>query len=140
MNHGKKPCKHHQHGEHNEIGMSVADKSGCEQKEDGLWCPQEDGTWIRDDGEVWEPPEHDRKGPHHRMLRMCRLQLAGWILGALLLLAGLVWGFFERKRRRLNDSHPQRQGSYVSNLCECFRRPSLCLPACLFTPVLAALN
>merc|ERR1711959_280912 len=143
--HGKhhdKPCthcKHHgkHHGKHHHHNSNGQDPD-CYQKEDGLWCPQEDGTWIRDDGEVWVPDHH--YGKHHKMQRLCRLQLVGWILGALLLLAGLIWGFFERRRRRLSDSPTTRDGSFISSLCEWFRRPSLCVPACLFTPVLAAFN
>merc|ERR1712070_1314899 len=109
-----------------------ADENGCYQKEDGLWCPNEDGTWMRDDGLIYEP----------RAFCMFRLlRLLGWGIAALLLAIGLLWGFFERKRRRTEGAErPPRVGSYFSTLCECFTRPRICFPACLFTPVLAAFN
>jgi len=62
------------------------------------------------------------------------------LIGIVLLLIGLVWGFFERKRRRNLSTKPERTGGYLSSLCECCCKPSLWIPACCFTPVLAAFN
>jgi len=105
-------------------------ENGCFVKKDGLWCPREDGSWIRDDGVIYEPE-----------MNMCMLRMIGWALAALMLLIGLVWGFFERKRRNsLIGERQPKIGSYFSSLCECFSRPFVCIPACLFTPVLAAFN
>ena len=106
------------------------DENGCFQKEDGLWCPREDGSWIRDDGVIFEPE-----------MNLCMFRMIGWTLAALMLLIGLVWGYFERKRRNsLIGERQAKIGSYFSGLCECFSRPFVCIPACLFTPVLAAFN
>merc|ERR1711998_212855 len=45
--------KHHRGKGH--YGKVQADDNGCVTKEDGVWCPQEDGTWVRDDGKVFDP-------------------------------------------------------------------------------------
>jgi len=165
---GKHHVKRHHGGKHQ------ADENGCYHKKDGVWCPGEDGTWVRDDGKVYNPravtkdaetddegcyqksdglwcpdgeggwyKKHGKHhhGRHHRFKHMCRLHMLGYLLGAVMLLLGLVWGYFERKRRReAQGEQPTRLGAYVTSLCECFGRPSVCLPACLFTPILAALN
>merc|ERR1719231_1785470 len=142
-----------------------------EGMEDGVWCPQEDGTWVRDDGKVFDPQKLKKddadgdedgcyqkedglwcpdgaggwflKKPHHhhRFKRMCRMHMLGYLFGAFVLLIGLIWGYFERKRRReAQGEKPTRLGAYVTSLWECFGRPAICLPACLFTPILAAFN
>merc|ERR1712144_99775 len=158
---GKHHVKRHHGGKHQ------ADENGCYHKKDGVWCPDEDGTWVRDDGKVYDPravtkdaetddegcyqksdglwcpdgeggwyKKHGKHhhGRHHRFKRMCRLHMLGYLLGAVMLLLGLVWGYFERKRRReAQGEQPTRLGAYVTSLCECFGRPSVCLPACLFS-------
>merc|ERR1711967_108384 len=161
--------KHHRGKGH--YGKVQADDNGCVTKEDGVWCPQEDGTWVRDDGKVFYPQklkkddaDKDEDGcyqkddglwcpdgaggwflkkphHHHRFKRMCRMQMLGYLFGAFVLLIGLIWGYFERKRRcEAQGEKPTRLGAYVTSLWECFGRPAICLPACLFTPILAAFN
>lgn len=110
------------------------DENGCYSK-DGVWCPAGDGKWVRDDGKIWEGSH-----PHARFHHFCPRMLLKFAPGILILLLGLLWGFFERRRRRTVNEKEARTGSYVSRLCECFCIPRVCLPACLFTPFLAAFN
>lgn len=89
-------------------------------------------------------------GPYvQRGLRMQRARMllwtySTWLLALITLLCGLVWGFFERKRRRCiaaeNGGYSERTGDYQTGLFACFGYPKVCLPACLFTPCLAAFN
>jgi len=67
-------------------------------------------------------------------------QLIQWAFGILIFMAGLIWGFFERRRRRRLTDHSQRVGGYIAGLFDCLRKPAMWIPACLFTPVLAAFN
>ena len=84
---------------------------------------------------------HDEDHENIHFARAYRFRMIGWTLAALMLLIGLVWGYFERKRRNsLIGERQAKIGSYFSSLCECFSRPFVCIPACLFTPVLAAFN
>lgn len=67
------------------------------------------------------------------------------LIGAIVLLFGLCWGLCERRRRArlaalLGRMQPARSGGYLTGLLDCFRHLRVCLPACLFTPVLAAFN
>merc|ERR1719235_559991 len=125
--HGGKGKHHTGKGHH---GKVQADDNGCVTKEDGVWCPDGAGGWFL------KKPHH-----HHRFKRMCRMQMLGYLFGAFVLLIGLIWGYFERKRRReAQGEKPTRLGAYVTSLWECFGRPAICLPACLFTPILAAFN
>eukprot|EP00656_Telonema_subtile_P036238 TRINITY_DN401_c0_g1_i1.p1 TRINITY_DN401_c0_g1~~TRINITY_DN401_c0_g1_i1.p1 ORF type:complete len:340 (+),score=35.58 TRINITY_DN401_c0_g1_i1:220-1239(+) len=66
------------------------------------------------------------------IVRMCA--------GLVILVLGLVWGLFERRRRRTSSKTPLRNGQYFTGLFDCFKHPRLCFPACIFTPVLAAFN
>merc|ERR1712146_823031 len=73
---------------------------------------------------------------------MGRLNLIQLLFGAIILLVGLIWGLLERKRRRQQATAlpPVRTGRYLTGLLECFRPLRVCVPACFFTPVLAAFN
>merc|ERR1712072_1134674 len=96
------------------------------------------------DAMMQPPPEHHGHHGHHMhhmshdAMVQCML-VRGAIL--LLVLAGLAWAYCERKRRRREHTYPERTGGdYLTGLWECCVHPRICLPACFFTPFLAAFN
>eukprot|EP00656_Telonema_subtile_P022322 TRINITY_DN2343_c0_g2_i2.p1 TRINITY_DN2343_c0_g2~~TRINITY_DN2343_c0_g2_i2.p1 ORF type:complete len:290 (+),score=15.72 TRINITY_DN2343_c0_g2_i2:199-1068(+) len=59
---------------------------------------------------------------------------------AVLLATGVVWVFWERRRRSEIARRAARLGRYSSSILDCFQRPTLCVPACIWPCYLAALN
>jgi Cys-rich protein (TIGR01571 family) len=59
-------------------------------------------------------------------------------------IAGLVYGYYERKKRRRqateDGGYPVRTGQFMTGLFECCGLPRICCPATFFTPILAAFN
>jgi len=87
-----------------------------------------------------QTPEQQEMMRQQMMMSAC-LQLL-LLVG---LLVALAWGYCERQRRRRikeeQGGFPARSnGDMESGLFECFTFPRICLPACFFTPVLAAFN
>merc|ERR1712054_435843 len=74
----------------------------------------------------------------------CRMIQGLSVLGVLVVILALVWGYYERKRRRAivgqNGGYKQRQGDYQTGIFSCLFIPRICFPATVFTPVLAAFN
>jgi Cys-rich protein (TIGR01571 family) len=140
--------------------VDVLAQSGANPQFAAPSSPQFEHAFSDDDEssseeEASDHPPHHGHGHHghhghhrwnHHKWAMQNLKIANYsaqivrLIGFMLLIVGLIWGFFERRRRRETDPLAPRQGDYKTGLFSCFGNWRVCIPACLFTPVLAAFN
>merc|ERR1711988_235128 len=94
----------------------------------------------------WGEQEDEWTSPEAEARQITRICIAVSILLSLaLLIVGLIWGVYEREKRRARAAettggYPLRAGHYLSGLLECIGYSAICIPAFFFTPIAAAFN